>query len=1095
MENPKWAASPDQSLLLRYGSHGLDEDEEEGEESKLDLTFDAIDADINLDESARSNSRPNALGGHMSSAGVTDITDGAKARKTIDRWSSTAGKPATMTLKEQEKIIDELNKQNFSLKLKVYFLEDRLAKLSPEHADQAAHENIELKVKLQTLLSELKQYKRLLMEAHAAIEALQAQKNCDLQHGMSEEEEEAYRNAIADALELRTAMKELAERIEALEQENHAKDLELAQLRSRLEELEDQAGNAEQLKDLTAKYEDQIRDLHEQLLRYQQNESRLPEKARVDDGWENRYRELEQELNASHQVRSELEQELSLMRSEKAAYEQDMNLQIEQHRDELSKARLDIAELSHQLEDEREQLRQVQDMHTNDMNALSDRWTLDRQQMRGQINDLNIDLEELRKMNDQLEAQLQDLMAWRNEDAARHDQELADLVGELEDKTAELIQLQEDLQSANGALQLREGKIMELEDRLEQMEMARREADAIHDEVITRMKSKMQPGSSANLAAESVSLHDFQMMREELALIEEQNRKLETQLRIEIDQRMASEKLQRGRHPNNYQQWDEERQQLERGYNERIDELQDKLAMASEEISQLANDLKDRDNDVRYYEEHLKRALRQSREVEERHEEMEYKLNSDLEATTAALLDIRQEVEQIKANRVEKNDLLHSRSNEVDRLNVKTRKLNVSVAALEEEKERLETALRDSAATIAMMKSRLKELELQVTQKQRDDDVLEESTKNDLTERNSLLLTVLQHLESILGGDSQLDSDMLPKPSANFVYFTNHLISRLKSLSKLFILFEKKGKELEDKSIGQMNQLKKQLDLKLKQLDRFETIVRTAADRQRKWREQLIKKQTENEELQSKLQQLTKTILELKAYAGSVSDSRAQDYEARCKHAERKLQLEKTRSMDAEERWNARLRELEKRTKEAEERVKRERQGAKERVAGLSRENENAQKTIDNLQRKNAQLQQLVDIHQKGKEESNGATGSSLYASEQLNRQNSASSLVRSATEVGLFKMNDQLRNELEQRSKATEKEREKTRSALRELDAANAQCYQLQQQLSQRENVIKNTLSRIELLSQRREIAESVALRQATEELYHLLDVDDAWD
>ncbi|KAF9895826.1 hypothetical protein BX616_008743, partial [Lobosporangium transversale] len=113
--------------------------------------------------------------------------------------------------------------------------------------------------------------------------------------------------------------------------------------------------------------------------------------------------------------------------------------------------------------------------------------------------------------------------------------------------------------------------------------------------------------------------------------------------------------------------------------------------------------------------------------------------------------------------------------------------------------------------------------------------------------------------------------------------------------------------------------------------------------------------------------------------------------------------------------------------------------------------------------RKNAQLQQLVDIHQKGKEESNGATGSSLYASEQLNRQNSASSLVRSATEVGLFKMNDQLRNELEQRSKATEKEREKTRSALRELDAANAQCYQLQQQLSQRENVIKNTLSRIE--------------------------------
>lgn len=38
--------------------------------------------------------------------------------------------------------------------------------------------------------------------------------------------------------------------------------------------------------------------------------------------------------------------------------------------------------------------------------------------------------------------------------------------------------------------------------------------------------------------------------------------------------------------------------------------------------------------------------------------------------------------------------------------------------------------------------------------------------------------------------------------------------------------------------------------MKLKQLDRFETIVRDAADRQRKWREQLIKNKAINEDLQ-----------------------------------------------------------------------------------------------------------------------------------------------------------------------------------------------------------------------------------------------------
>ncbi|KAF8934386.1 hypothetical protein EDD21DRAFT_377196 [Dissophora ornata] len=1087
MENGKWA-SPDQSSFLRYGPNGADDEEEEGEESRVELTLDAIDADINLDESIRSNPRFNVTGGYVSSAGMTDISDGARSRKTIDRWSGNTGKPATMTLKEQEKVIDELNKQNFSLKLKVYFLEDRLAKLSPEHADQAAHENIELKVKLQTLLSELKQYKRLLMEAHAAIEALQAQKNCDLQHGMSEEQEMEYRNAIKEGLDLKAALKQLSQRIETMELETNAKDLELKQLQSRVGELEAQTDTIEDLKDLSAKYEEQIRDLHDQLLDYQQNESRLMERSRVEDGWEAKCRELDRELRSSLELRSELEQELSMTRSERAAFEDEMKHQMEQHRDELSKARIDVAELSHRLEDERDQMRQIQDMHTNDMNALSERWTLDRQQLREQISDLQVEYEESQKLNDQLHAELQDLLAWRNEDAVRHDQEISDLVGELEDKTIELVQLQQEVQDTHGMLQEKDARIAELEDRIERLQ----EVDAVNEEVIAKMRSKIQSGSTANLHTESISVHDFRLMRDELVTAEEQNRKLESQLRMEIDRRITSEKLNRERDSNGYNHWDEERQQMEREYAERVDELQDKLAAASEQIEELTNELNERDGHVRYYEEQLKVASEQSKEVEERYEEMELRLNSELEATTAELMEIRQGFEQIRAARAEKNELLNSHSHEVDRLNLKNRQLDASVVGLEEEKEQMETALRDRATTIAMLKSRLTELELQVAKSQRDDDISGETSKGDLVERNSLLLAVLQHLESILGEDSRLESNMLPKPSANFAYFSNHLHSRLKSLSRLFILFEKKAKELEDKSTSQLAHLKKQLDSKLKQLDRFETIVRNAADRQRKWREQLVKKQTENEELQAKQLLLTKTIADLKIRGGSSDQS--QDYETRCKHAERKLQLEKTRSMDAEERWNARLRELEKRTKDAEERVKRERQGAKEKVAGLIDANTAAQKTIENLQRKNGQLQELVDIH-SGKpgdrsiETSQGP--GSPYASQQL--QNS--SHIRTAAELGLSRMNDQLRNELDQRAKVVEKEREKTRSTIRELDAVNAQCSKLQQQLGQRENAIKSTLSRIEMLSQRREVSESVTLRQATEDLYRSLDVDDAWD
>ncbi|KAF9204957.1 hypothetical protein BGZ49_004666 [Haplosporangium sp. Z 27] len=1083
MDDGKWKGLPEQ-LLQRYGSQGAVEDEEEGEESRLYLSFDAINADIDLDESFKGNPRSDFFNYYEGHVGMPDTSVLEKAEKLLKRYNTTKPNPSAMTLKEQELTIEKNAQQIFALKLRLFFLQERLYKISPEHADQTANENIELKIKLQRLLSELRQYKKLLTEAHNAIEALQAQKDCEFQHGMTEEQEEEFRNAIAEGRELKASLKQARQQIEYLEQEIKNKDAQLRQVQSELGNFETQVEIIE--KKISSEYEDQIRDLHDQLLQYQENEARMLEKSKTDDGWENRCRQLEQELNASLEHRSDLEQEISLIRSDRAAFEEEANHQIEQYRDEVAKGRIDIAELTHQLEDEREQMRQMQDIHNNDMNALSERWTQDRQLLKGQIADLSR----------QLEAQSQDLMAWRGDDTARHEQEMTDLVAELEDKSAELAQTQEELHNLSDLLQARDIQIAELHDRIGQLEISRREADAVHDEVISMMKSKIQVNNT-NSQGDSVPLHDFQLMNEELVLIEDQNRKLELQLRIETDKRIASEKLNRDRDNSGYQRWENERRQMEQDYSDQIEDLQEKLAAASDQISDLNNELHDRDGHIRYYEDQLDLASKQAKEVEERYDEMELKLNSDLEATTAELLEIRQEFEQIRAARVEKSELLNSRSHEVDRLNNKTRQLNISIAALEEEKEQLETALRDRATTIAMLKSRLTELELEVSKKQKDEDITGEASKNDLVERNSLLLTVLQHLESILGGDSRLDNNVLPKPSANFAYFSTHLVSRLKSLSKLFILFEKKGKELEDKATSQMIHLKKQLDIKLKQLDGFEANVRAAADRQRKWREQVVKSRADNEELLAKQQQLNKIIIELKARAGP--SERAQDYEARCKQAERKLQMEKTRTMDAEERWNARLRELEKRTKDAEERVKRERQGAKEKVAGLLDQNNTAQKTIENLQRKNDQLQELVDIH-KGDLSKSKLTDRSVedlqgsgsaFGSQHL--QNSAH--IRTPTEVGLSRMNDQLRSELEQRSKTAEKEREKTRSAQRELETVNAHCYKLQQQLAHRENAIKSTLSRIEILRQRREVADSVALCQATEDLFRSLDVDDAWD
>ncbi|KAG0333445.1 hypothetical protein BG004_000840 [Podila humilis] len=269
------------------------------------------------------------------------------------------------------------------------------------------------------------------------------------------------------------------------------------------------------------------------------------------------------------------------------------------------------------------------------------------------------------------------------------------------------------------------------------------------------------------------------------------------------------------------------------------------------------------------------------------------------------------------------------------------------------------------------------------------------------------------------------------------------------------------------------------MDLKLKQLDKFENIVRGAADRQRKWREQLIRKQTETDELQARNVLLAKTIAELKSRSGNTE--RVQEYETRFKHAERKLQVQSSKHLDAEERWNARIRELQKRTNDSEERTKRERQGAKEKVATLLDEYRIAQKNIESLQRKNAQLQELVDIHSQQQPPQYGSSMSS--------------SQVRTSADLGLSRMNEQLRSELDQRSRMADKDREKARATLRDLDAVNAQCYSLQIQLGQRENIIKGVLSRLEMFSQRRDVAENLSLRQATFDLCRSLEMNDEWE
>ncbi|KAM3589141.1 hypothetical protein VKS41_000019 [Umbelopsis sp. WA50703] len=133
-----------------------------------------------------------------------DDTNESMVWRNSDSSPRDSDNKTSLTLKEQEKTIDELRKESFGLKLKCYFLEERLAQLSPGQMDEALRENIDLKVKMQTLVQELKKYKKMIVDLHGAIDILQQQNKQQEQHyqsnhGKTEHEREQLESALENA--------------------------------------------------------------------------------------------------------------------------------------------------------------------------------------------------------------------------------------------------------------------------------------------------------------------------------------------------------------------------------------------------------------------------------------------------------------------------------------------------------------------------------------------------------------------------------------------------------------------------------------------------------------------------------------------------------------------------------------------------------------------------------------------------------------------------------------------------------------------------------------------------------------------------------
>ena len=85
------------------------------------------------------------------------------------------------------------------------------------------------------------------------------------------------------------------------------------------------------------------------------------------------------------------------------------------------------------------------------------------------------------------------------------------------------------------------------------------------------------------------------------------------------------------------------------------------------------------------------------------------------------------------------------------------------------------------------------------------------------------------------------------KPFTNFSVFHDNLITRLKALSQIQMDFDRRCKEIEGHFSDKLGDMRKQLDNRWKQIDKFELSLKAYADTKVTWKRKLSQKEGELE--------------------------------------------------------------------------------------------------------------------------------------------------------------------------------------------------------------------------------------------------------
>lgn len=564
-----------------------------------------------------------------------------------------------LSLREQENVIDKIEKENFGLKLKIHFLEEALRKAGPGFSQAALKENTELKVDKVTMQRELQKYKKHLTSAERDLESYRQQ--------ILEVQEKAKRKYADESQRVE---------IERLQRELEDKEADIEDLQRQLQD-----GHHDQ--DKVEKLQDDIGDL----------EAELREKDRIITAHEDELDDLRSRVQDAEDSRKDAERRMVEL-EEKA-----------QSSDELEEAKETIEDLEANI---RQMEQQLDDMKDKLEHAVSQK---DRAE--GDLEELQEEMANKSVVTKGLSRQVEEKIARLQAEVEKAHQDYSTLEKQFDSKQQETDDLKAKLKESRQERDMSDKERRSLAVKLEEIEA---DYNSRSDE-----KALLQTRHDA-LTNESASLQrDVARLEKTVSQLEEEleqerhhaleiERDIRAQYKDEIDRLnddisdlQAEVREKENLYDNDSEKWENEKHNLE-SERERAEERAAGLQKTIDRLREAEGSLSDKESRLQdaiqsETERHKKEEAVLSRRIED--------LQQDLETRQRMLEDLRNELSTVRDELRQTQLDYQAQSDKIDGLEDE---IEVLQATLDEETEKAGQDLDSARKESDELKKQLREL-------------------------------------------------------------------------------------------------------------------------------------------------------------------------------------------------------------------------------------------------------------------------------------------------------------------------------------------------------------------------------------------------